>query len=617
MKLAHLVIILTAATTSLFGQTDRWQQRVEYKMNVELNAKKHQFEGTQSIVYYNNSPDTLHRIFYHLYFNAFQPGSEMDVRSITIADPDPRVGDRISKLSKKERGYIEVKELKMNGDKATLVAEGTILEVTLVKPILPHSKATLELTFEGQVPLQIRRCGRDSREGIDYSMSQWYPKLCEYDYQGWHANPYIAREFYGIWGDYDVSITLDSKYTIGATGTLQNPQEIGKGYEATGTTAKQTKDDNLTWHFKAVNVHDFVWAADPDYKHTQVVADDGTLLHFVYQETEKNREAWAKLPNTMAKAFGYISQQFGKYPYPSYSFIQGGDGGMEYPMATLITGDRPYGSLVGVAVHELMHSWYQCVLATNESLYPWMDEGFTSYTSTHVTNFLIGQKLLPGAVKPDPMLDDVEGYCRFALGGSEEPLSTHADHYITNTAYGVGSYTKGSVFLEELQYILGKPTFDAALLEYFNTWKFKHPNPNDCIRVFEQKSGLELDWFKEYYVNTTNTIDYAIGDVEREGRKKTSIQLNKIGNFPMPLDVVVTFEDGKQEVFYIPLDLMRGEKPNETPNIERTTMPDWPWTNPMYELIIPERLKKITAIEIDPSHRIADVNRGNNKTVIK
>ncbi|MDO8971549.1 MAG: hypothetical protein Q7U74_12720 [Saprospiraceae bacterium] len=179
----------------------RWQQRVDYQIQADMDVSKHQYKGTLRLSYTNNSPDTLDRAFWHLYFNAFQPNSMMDVRSRNIADADPRVGSRISKLKPEEHGWIKVKSLMHNGKSLQFETVETILEVALSEPILPGATTVFEMEWDAQVPIQVRRSGRDSREGIDYSMAQWYPKLCAYDEQGWHANPYLAREFYGNWGD--------------------------------------------------------------------------------------------------------------------------------------------------------------------------------------------------------------------------------------------------------------------------------------------------------------------------------------------------------------------------------------------------------------------------------
>jgi len=219
------------------------------------------------------------------------------------------------------------------------------------------------MEYDAQVPLQVRRSGRDSAEGVRFSMSQWYPKMANYDYQGWHANPYVGREFYGIWGDFDVTIHIDKDYVVGATGQLQNMDEIGHGY---GSGKSKVKKGKIAYKFLAENVHDFAWGADPDYVHETYQVKNGPLLHMLYQPGEKTTENWQNLPKAMARAYQWMSARYGEYPYDNYYFVQGGDGGMEYPQLTLITGERSYGSLVGVSIHEWMHSWYQMVLATNE-----------------------------------------------------------------------------------------------------------------------------------------------------------------------------------------------------------------------------------------------------------
>ncbi|MFC3414451.1 M1 family metallopeptidase [Algoriphagus hitonicola] len=588
------------------GQTGRFQQAVDYKMDVSMDVESNQYSGTQELVYTNNSPDTLTRVFYHLYYNAFQPGSMMDVRSRTIADPDRRVGDRIANLQPDEIGYLHVKNLKMNGKDAQVSEVGTILEVELPEPILPNSEVTFTLEFEGQVPVQIRRSGRDSEEGVRYSMSQWYPKLANYDEQGWHANPYIGREFYGIWGDFDVKITIDKNYTIGGTGYLQNPNEIGHGYEDAGVTVPDASGETLTWHFKAPMVHDFMWGADDKYQHDKVEMDNGITVHHFFIPGEKTSGNWEKLKEFTPKAIEYMSEHFGQYPYKQFSVVQGGDGGMEYAMSTLITGERSLPSLVGVMVHELAHSWYHGVLASNESLYPWMDEGFTSYASNLTMNEIMNRN------SSSIHAGSYRGYIGLAKSGVEEPMSTHSDHYHTNRAYGSAAYSKGAVFMEQLGYVIGADVRDRGLLRYFNEWKFKHPNVNDLIRIMEKESGLELDWYKEYFVYSTKTIDYGIKEVVADG-DKTSITLERIGLMPMPLDVVVTYKDGSQEQIYLPMVIMRGEKSTESGMPERIHSEDWPWTNLTKTVILSKELESIQSVEIDPSGRLADLERENNK----
>ena len=329
------------------AQDYRWQQRVEYTMDVKLNSETHKIDGTQKLVYYNNSPDTLTKVYYHLYFNAFQPGSMMDVRSRNLPDPDARVKDRISKLKEDEIGYQHILSLKQDGKATLYLVNGTILEVTLPKPMLPRTKATFEMSFEAQVPVQIRRSGRNNKEGISYSMTQWYPKMAEYDFQGWHAYTYVAREFHGVWGDFDVKINIDPKFVLGGTGKLQNPNEIGHGYEKSGTTVKRPSG-NLTWHFTAKDVIDFAWVADPDYTHDIQQVPNGPELHFFYQKNEKTSLTWKNMEDAAVKVFQHLNKNFGKYPFDTYSILQGGDGGMEYPMCTLILGEGSQAGLNGV-----------------------------------------------------------------------------------------------------------------------------------------------------------------------------------------------------------------------------------------------------------------------------
>ena len=575
-------------------------------MDVSMDVEENTFKGTQKLHYTNNSPDTLTRAFYHLYFNAFQPNSMMDVRSRTISDPDRRVMDRIQKLSPKEIGILKVSSLAMDGKKVDFEHVETILEVNLNKPILPGQTVVFDMEFEGQVPLQVRRSGRDNAEGIRYSMSQWYPKMAAYDRRGWHSNPYVGREFYGNFGDFDVKITIDKTYTLGGTGYLQNPNEIGHGYEDEGVMVPSVKGKTLTWHFFAPNVHDFMWAADPKYTHEKVKMENGPMVHFLYVKNDKTEENWGKLKGYTVDAIQYMSDNFGKYPYEQYSVIQGGDGGMEYPMSTLITGYRGLQSLVGVTVHELIHSWYYGVLGFNESSEPWLDEGFTTWGTSVVMDAVFS--------KQNKFIQEgtYRSYFRLAKAGYEEPLTTHGDHYNLNSAYGPGTYNKGAVFVEQLAYVIGKENFDKAMLRLWNDWKYMHPNGHDVIRVMEKTSGLELDWYYDYFIASTKTIDYGVKSVTAENNQ-TKITLERIGLMPMPLDVVVTYTDGTQEMIYLPLVIQRGNKPEEKGMPARIMTERWPWTNYTLEVQLARPISSIKSVEIDPSLRLADVNRENNK----
>ncbi|QOD60010.1 M1 family metallopeptidase [Polaribacter haliotis] len=575
--------------------TTYWQQHIDYKMDIDMDVKNHQYKGKQKAVYTNNSPDELDKVYYHLYFNAFQPGSQMDVRSLNIKDPDRRVRDRISKLQPNEIGYIKVNSLKQNGAAISYKTVGTILEVTLNNPIKSGESVTFDMDFDAQVPVQIRRTGRDNKEGVALSMSQWYPKMAEYDFEGWHTPPYIAREFHGVWGNFDVKLTIDRNYVVGGTGYLQNPQEIGHGYEDKSKPLNIPNANELTWHFKAPNVHDFTWAADPDYNHDVLKMPVGIDLHFLYKKTldAKYLKNWKDLQEPTAELMAYFSKHVGKYPYKQYSVIQGGDGGMEYAMSTLITGQRSFGSLFGVTAHEMAHTWFQFLLATNESKHPWMDEGFTSYISNKASYEILkrGDK--------NPNAGPYRGYNYLVKNNIEEPLTTHADRYNTNAAYSTGSYGKGSMFLSQLEYVIGEENVAKGLKKYFNDFSFKHPTPNDVKRSMEKVSGIHLDWYLNEWTQTIHTIDYGIKSVIGK-----TITLERIGQMPMPVDLEVIYTDGSTQSFNIPLRMMRGHKPTTA-----TILEDWGWAMPTYSFTT---AKTVKSVEIDKSKLMADVNLENN-----
>lgn len=609
-RVRFVFFTILAGVSLISGQNNDsyWQQHVDYVMDVKMDVDTYQYTGTQKLTYTNNSPEALDRVYYHLYFNAFQPGSEMDARLQNVKDPDGRMmvngKSRIAALSESETGYLHVQSLTQDGSAVSFNEEGTILVVDLANPIPSGGKTVFSMEFEGQVPLQIRRSGRNNSEGVALSMSQWYPKLSEYDFEGWHPNPYIAREFHGVWGDFDVKLTIDKDYTVGGSGYLQNPQEVGHGYETAGTKVK-TKGKTLTWHFKAPNVHDFMWAADPEYIHDTLKMEDGPTLHFYYKNDPEILENWKNLQPKTEEAMRFFSKNIGKYPYDQYSVVQGGDGGMEYAMSTLITGKRQFSSLVGVMVHEMAHSWFQHILATNESKHEWMDEGFTSFISSLCMNEVMKQN------KENPFDGSYKGYYALVNSGMELPQTAHADRYTTNFAYGISAYSKGSIFLSQLGYVIGQDKLMETIRKYYADFKFKHPVPNDVKRTAEKVSGLELDWYLTDWTQTTNTIDYAIKSVEAEGNQ-TKVVLERLGEMPMPLDLLVVGADGSQETYYIPLRMMRGEKANPYPTLNRTVVEDWAWAYLTYEFIINKPISAIQAIAIDPSQLMADVNPENN-----
>ncbi len=606
-----------ALSVTLNAQTGYWQQQADYKMEVSMDVKTYRYTGKQQLTYTNNSPDTLRSVFYHLYNNAFQPGSEMDMRLRNIVDPDGRMvtkktvdgkeikESRIKNLKPDEIGYLKPSNLKQDGAAVQTSLHGTVLRVDLAKPILPGGKTNLTMDFEGQVPVQIRRSGRNNKEGVALSMSQWFPKLAEYDSEGWHAHAYIAREFHGVWGNYDVKITIDKNYTIGSTGYLQNPNEIGHGYQDAGVSVDHKKKKTLTWHFVAPNVHDFTWAADDNYIHDVVPGPNGVTLHFLYKNNPKIFETWKAVQPRTARLMEIFNEMVGPYPYKQYSVIQGGDGGMEYAMCTLILGEGKLDGMTGLIAHELGHTWFQMVLATNETLHGWMDEGFTTFIEDYAINEMAEKKAA------NPFEASTRGYVMLANSGKEQPLSTQADRFDENRVYSIGSYSKGSVYLSQLIYLIGFDNTIKTLRRFYDDFKFKHPTPNDFTRTAEKVSGAHLGWYLTDWTRTTNTIDYAIAGLTAEG-DKAKVSLKRIGRMPMPIDLLVEYTDGTTESFYIPLRMMYFQKENPNPQVKRTVLNEWTWGDPDYSFTLSKPLTQVKQVVIDPSGLMADVKPENN-----
>ena len=594
------IIFVFIAFQLSFSQ-NYWQQHVEYEMNIDVDVSDFTYDGDQSIIYTNNSNDTINKVYYHLFFNAFKPNSQMDTRSRTIRDPDRRVGSRIVALEEKDYGDISVSSLKQDGKDVYYEVNETILLARLNKPLLPGKKTKLSMVFTAQVPLQIRRSGKLNKEGVDMTMTQWFPKLAEYDAEGWHPNPYIGREFHGVWGNYSVNITIDKDYVVGGTGYLQNANEVGHGY--TDKEPKKNDSETNTWKFYAPNVHDFAWAADPDYIHDIKKSESGVDLHFFYKPTV-NVEDWKKLQDDSVLLMKFFEENIGPYPWKQYSIIQGGDGGMEYAMCTMITGERSYPSLLGVTAHEMAHAWFQHLLATNEAKHAWMDEGFTEYITSLSENYVNNET-------PEfPHKSSYDRYYLLAKSGFEQAQTIHSDRYDYNFAYGASAYSKGSVFLSQLGYIIGKENLNKTLRRYYEEFKFKHPTPNDFKRIAEKVSDLELEWYLNEWTRTPHKIDYGI-DVSSLGDERV-ITLKRKARIPMPIEVVVSFEDGSSEMYYIPNDLLYGYK---TFGDDVYLMEAWNWASTEYEFTV-QGNKRVTKVEIDPSKRIADVNQMDNSVEI-
>lgn len=605
MKQRSTMALMALMPLLAYGQgVNYWQNEVAYQIEVRLDNEEHQLKGKESLAYVNHSPDTLRKAYFHLYLNAFQPNSMMDVRQRGLPDPDKRIGNRIQDLQEEEQGYHKILGVQMNGRRSNYKVEQTVMTVLLPEGIAPGDTAQFDLQFESQVPLQIRRTGRDNEEGIDYTMTQWYPKIAAYDERGWHPDPYVAREFYAPYGSFDVSITLDAALRLAGTGVLQNFEQYWSVEDSNERGVwsyryRESEEEQRTWRFKADKVHDFAWAADEEYEHLAIEGPEGIILrHYFLDEYQKS---WEQLPRYTAEFFSLMKRRFGPYPYSEFSVIQGGDGGMEYPMCTMLKGTGELEGLIGVMAHESAHSWFHGVLGSNEQQYPWMDEGFTSFAEDAVLNEMRPKP----QVNPHARAYRINAY--FHAEENLEPMTTTADLYEKNARYTVNAYYRGQLFLAQLQYILGSELFEEGMLRYYREWQFKHPDPWDFLRVMEETSGLHLDWYLNYWINTNKYVDYGIaGLVAEKGAVKLSLE--RLGTMSMPLRVNVYTRDQRHLKYYIPNFRMMG-----VPYTVEKALEPWPWTHPNYEALLPISFEEIDRISIDEAGLSGDLNPVNNQ----
>jgi hypothetical protein len=631
-----------------------WQQHVSYDIHATLIDSIHTLDGSLSVVYTNNSPDTLREVFFHLYANAFQPGSMMDERALAIHTAP--IFDHIHKLPESEWGKYWINSVKADDQNATFEITGTIMRVVLAKPLAPGQSTTIAIPFREQIPRQIRRSGWMSAEDVEYSMSQWYPKVCEYDFEGWHHQEYIAHEFYGVWGDFDVELTVPSRLIVGATGTCMNPSEVGHGYERIAAGEKEglvQPNPNLqgmtTWKFHASIVHDFAWVADPQYIHEWTTWQDSITIHAIYKRWVQRWWQKSALAYSI-HALSTYSELFGPYAYRNFSCTMAGDGGMEYPQLIMITGYRPSPiSLGGVIAHEAGHQWFYGMLGSNETREAFMDEGFTNYVTTIAMNRLFGDSQeYPGQQhswldwfipKFSNKRDNYRGYQQIASQGYEEPLDIPPDWSRENATAGQ-VYGKTQAILSMLEYTLGDSTFASGMKEYYREWRFKHPHLTDFKNVMEKVAHTDLDWFFDEWFKTTRTVDYAADRVEsspslrrrgpgggldsekgpppnplllKEGEYVTTVTLHNNQLAVMPLDLLLHYNDGTSDAATIPLAVNKDLDYHK--DGVSLFFPSWDWTAPQYtgSLIT---LKPVSWFEIDTSWRLQDLNWLNNYSTL-
>lgn len=628
-KFGRILATILFISISLHANDSYWQQEVSYQISVSLNESQKLLNGHQILYYHNNSPDTLRKIYFHLYQNAFRKGSYPDQRMRSEGNY------RLANLKPEEEGYCRVFYIKgEKGVELPTYVDNTIMAVDLKQPLLPGKTVRLEMDFTTKIGKAAYRI--KARNG-QFVVTQWYPKVCVYDrHGGWHLDQHFGHEFYGEFGTFRVEITLPADFIVGATGILLNREEVlpdslmkrldirnfkNKPVGEKATTIIHTgAGETKTWKYLAENVHDFAWTADRTFRIGTAHWEDVT----VYALARESKAAlWQDAAEVGARTIRVYSEKIGRYPYPQMT-IADVDQGMEYPMIVMCGGKSP--TYNGLFYHEIGHNWFYGVIGSNETAYPLLDEGFTVFLTNLAEESLedvvtfqknrIGnrypQRFWP--LDPDFWAGTQRRYILFARTGFEQKVLTHSNRHPDRLSYRNSAYNKPASSLRALQGVLGDSIFFRVMRTYFRRWKFRHPYPEDFQRVAEEVSKRNLDWFFDQWWNRTGTCDYALTSLKNQrqpdGNYRVKIGLKRVGEIFMPVDLSVTLADGTERLFTIPVD----EFSKRVPGI--TVLPKWyGWGNfnrrYTAEVVLPARAKRVI---IDPHRWLPEVNYLNNRS---
>lgn len=517
MKKHFLTFLLSLSSLSIFAQQNYFQQHLNYNIDVILNDKDKTLTGKETIVYKNNSPSTLDFIWFHIWPNAYKNENTALFKQIRNDE------SRKKKLADVSYGSIDGLNFKVDGKTAATEAHPEhidIIKVLLPKPLKSGDSITIATDFNVKLPSYFSRSGYADKQ---FMVTQWYPKPAVFDKDGWHAFPYLDMgEFYSEYGNYKVNITLPQSYIVGATGVLQNADELEvyKSLGAKNTTTRGNKPalyvpknptGTKTLAYAAQNVPDFAWFADQDLviQYDTVKLGSGKVIDaFSYYHNKKNT-LWVNSIDYIKDATKKYSAWIGEYEYPTVQAIEGpknnSSGGMEYPTITLITSpDAKKETLDGVITHEVGHNWFMSMLGNNERMHTWQDEGFNTFyqfryeAEKYKSNSMFGADNIPAQVKAlptDKFLASIYG-AMFNIP-MESAIETPAADFKTSEEYGLISYGKTALWLYILESQVGKEKFDKAFQDYFAGWKNKHPTPADFKASFEKSLGVNLDQYFE------------------------------------------------------------------------------------------------------------------------
>jgi hypothetical protein len=581
-----------------------WQQRVDYRIRATLDTATGTLIGTETIHYVNRSPDALPYLWMHVEQNICAPGS---VTSQLDQPPLVFLGSAFDFSCKVAGGGLQLESLTSLGRPLSHTVYGTTMRVDLARPLAPGAALDLDVAWRFRVPAF--GSGRMGHDGSLYEFGQWYPRMAVYDdVKGWNHDPYIgAGEFYLEYGAFDVAVTVPASFIVAATGVLRNPLEVLTATERARLARARTSDtaiavittaeagrrattrpaggSSFTWRFTADSVRDFAFAASPDFQ-WDASGWNGILIHTYYRPAAT---LWREANRMVREAVRYYSQQWYPYPYPHISSIEGPVEGMEYPMMTFDPSGPTRIDLQWVLAHELGHQWMPMVVGSNERLYPWMDEGFNTFIDlANAAGYFTGT----------PYGDSIEAhplhlYRDHALPGLEQPMITRPVE--VHDLFWSG-YQKPALMMQQLRFeVLGRDRFDPAFRAYMRAWAYKHPTPDDFIRLMRDQSGMDLDWFFREWLYGTARLDQAVDSVRVISDSLTEVYLSNRGQMVMPVTIAVQLLD---------TDL--------TPIVRYTRLPVEAWNlGPRFTFRHRGR-ETVLKVTLDPDDALPDIDRANN-----
>ena len=607
-----------------------WQQDVYYNIKANIDEETDIISGIEELTYWNNSPDNIEFVFFHLYQNAFQPDSYLDELQKENGK-SPKYG----KYELQKLGTV-IHEILINGQKVKTALDNTILKVYLPDTLKSSEKITFDIKFKTYFDSgEVRRRMKifDSFGNKHFNGVHWYPRISVYDAKfGWTTDQHLGKEFYGNFGCYDVELTFSSNYVVGATGFLQNREEVLPKKLREKLDIKNFKDkpwnsppsviteykkgERKTWKYHAENVHDFAFTADPTYRIGEAWWND-KVCYALAQEPHASK--WQNAAEYSAKVIQVFSEDFGMYTYHKMIVADARDG-MEYPMLTLDGGSDP--GYRGLLVHEIGHNWFFGQIGNNETYRALLDEGFTQFLTAWGLNRIDGEYLVQNQSKnkykakhkkPLKAIDSrvYSSYISDATKYNDPVISTHSHGFNGALRHGGGYrhvYYKTATMLYNLQYVLGDELFLNAMKYYFATWKIAHPYNNDFRNAIIQYTKVDLNWFFDQWLQSTKRIDYSV-NVKNKENNKSEIEFRRKGRMQMPIDFRITANDGKIYNYHIPNNWF-------VKKTDATVLPKWHGWDliyPSYTTIV-EIPSGIDLVTIDPTYRLADCYMPDNSS---